>query len=391
MMLSRNFCSLIAFALLLAVAPTHYGGAGSLVRAQSGNVPRPSVDPDAQDQIRIITEEVRLPVFAYDEFGHFDPTLAPDDILVLEDDVPQQVRSVRHIPSNIVLLLDTGGDSTGPHGLSKSTSLTRAVAQQIVRQTSPGDQMTVIQVNERVETIQPWTTDKQAALTTLQWKLIGTKRSRLMEGIVAAAQAIDARPEGSRHIVLVTDGFEAADAKMSRAEAMQKLLAARATVHVISYTEYVRQKPAAAKKGERQTNEADMDRERLRAIRMAGIDPTMPPGQSRGTFGGGGGAITFDPAMRRARKEYENKVKRSQESLTKLAQETGGAIFLPKSDQEMMNASDEVARDIGAQYIVTYRPKRSLAEAKSGEYRRIAVAPRKTSLKLRARQGYVVP
>lgn len=381
----RDFCSLLTLALLFVAAFNIHA------RAQSGNAPRPVVDPETQDQIKITTEEVRLPVFAYDEFGRFDPTLSPDDILVLEDDVPQQVRSVRHIPSHIVLLLDTGGDATGPHGLSKSTSLTRAVAQQIVRQMKPDDQVAVIQVNERVETVQPWTADKQAALTTLQRKLIGTKRSRLMEGLAAAAQILSDRPEGSRHVVLVTDGVEAPDAKMTRAEAVAQLLEARATVHVVSYTEYVRQKPAA-KKDANQTTEADMDRERLRAIRMAGIDPTMPPGQSRGTFGGGaGGGVRFDPAMRRARKEYENKVKKSQETLIKLAQETGGNIVLPKSDQEMIDAGNEVARDVGAQYIVTYRPKRPLAEAKSGEYRRVAVAPRKTSLKLRARQGYVVP
>lgn len=380
------------FAALLAVALGHCAGAAA--RAQSGNAPQPpTTGTNAQeDQIKITTEEIRLPVFAYDEYGRFDPTLVPEDILVMEDDVPQQVRSLRHVPSHIVLLLDTGGDSSGLHGLSKSTSLTRAIAQQLVQRIPAGDQVTVIQANERVETIQGWTTDKRSVLTALQWKLIGSKRSRLMEGIVAAAQALAEQPEGSRHIVLVTDGYEAPGARVNRAEAMRQLLAARATVHVISYTEYVRQKPAAAKKSADQGG-VGMDRERVRAIAMAGIDPTMPPGQSRGTFGGGGAGagIRFDPAMRRVRKEYEEKVKRSQESLKKLAEETGGAILLPKSDEEMLKASHEVARDIGAQYIVTYRPKRPLSEATSGEHRRIAVVPRKTSLKLRARQGYVVP
>jgi hypothetical protein len=40
---------------------------------------------------------------------------------------------------------------------------------------------------------------------------------------------------------------------------------------------------------------------------------------------------------------------------------------------------------------VTYRPKRPLAEANPGEYRRIEVASRRVGLSLHARRGYVVP
>jgi hypothetical protein len=41
--------------------------------------------------------------------------------------------------------------------------------------------------------------------------------------------------------------------------------------------------------------------------------------------------------------------------------------------------------------VVTYRPKRPLAEATPGEYRRIEVASRRVGLSLQARRGYVVP
>ncbi len=50
-----------------------------------------------------------------------------------------------------------------------------------------------------------------------------------------------------------------------------------------------------------------------------------------------------------------------------------------------------MARAIGAEYVVTYRPKRPLAEATPGEYRRIEVASRRVGLSLQARRGYVVP
>ncbi|MCA1612805.1 MAG: hypothetical protein LC800_01375 [Acidobacteria bacterium] len=41
---------------------------------------------------------MRIPVFARDDYGRFDPSLETDDVLVLEDGVPQQVRSIRRVP-----------------------------------------------------------------------------------------------------------------------------------------------------------------------------------------------------------------------------------------------------------------------------------------------------
>ena len=85
--------------------------------------------------VKVFTEEVRLPVIAVDQFGHYDPTVVPDDILVLEDGVAQQIKSVRRIPANVLLVLDTGGELSGLGGLSKRTSLTRDVAIELLNQT----------------------------------------------------------------------------------------------------------------------------------------------------------------------------------------------------------------------------------------------------------------
>ena len=57
----------------------------------------------------------------------------------------------------------------------------------------------------------------------------------------------------------------------------------------------------------------------------------------------------------------------------------------------MMEHGERVAREIGAEYIVTYRPKHPLSAAKPGEYRRVEVASRRAGLYLRTRRGYFVP
>jgi hypothetical protein len=95
--------------------------------------------------------------------------------------------------------------------------------------------------------------------------------------------------------------------------------------------------------------------------------------------------------MKKVRKTYEADTRKSETWLTDLAEETGGRIFLPKTGEEMVAQGGEVAREIGAEYVVTYRPTRPLALAKPGEYRNIEVASRRVGLYLRSRRGYVVP
>src|SRR6185436_19538041 len=120
-----------------------------------------------------------------------------------------------------------------------------------------------------------------------------------------------------RHVVFITDGVDTTGNKTDRAKAFKQLAATRATVHIISYTEFVRQKPA---------KKPDADRvEQVPTSHdpITTMDPTQAPGTTRSP------AyvvkrITFDPAMKRQRKAYEMELKTSQQTLTGLADETGG-------------------------------------------------------------------
>ncbi len=374
MFLLRRTIELLLIAAFFAVAAAQ-------TPSQQSAKPKPS--PTPEDSVKVFTEEVRLPVVAFDSYGHYDPTLELDDILVLEDGVAQQLRSVRHIPANVLFILDTGGESSGLGGASKSTSLTRQVASRLVTQLQDGVSMAVIMSGNTTEMVQPWTTDKATVLRTLKNKLISTKRSRISESIASASAQLRERPEGSRHVVMITDGVDTPGGKVNREEAIRKLIAARATVHIISYTEFVQQKI------EHSSSSGTTGQRPPSSDPIAATDPTLPPGVTRSpSFGIG---IRFDPAMRRLRKAYEAEVKKSEQALTNIAEETGGKIMLPVNSQEMLAQANEVARAIGAEYVVTYRPQRPLAEATPGEYRRIEVASRRVGLSLHARRGYVVP
>jgi len=360
-------------------------GLATNARSQQSSKPSPSPTPQKEEQepVRIFTEEVRLPLIALDQYGHYDPTVEPDDVLVLEDGVAQQIRSVRHIPASLLLVLDTGGEQSGLGGASKRTNLTRNVAIELINHVTEGTSVAVMQFNNSVELVLPWTHDRQLMLKALKTKLSSGKRARFSDAVAAAAQQLKDRPEGTRHVVFITDGVDTPGGKMDRAEAVKRLAATRATVHIISYTEFVRQKsptqPSAISTG--QTSPASDP--------ITRTDPTLPPGTTRNPSYSV--SIRFDPAMRRQRKAYEADVRKSQQVLTTIAEETGGRIYLPKTDDEMVAEARDAAREIGSEYVVTYRPKRPLTSSEPGEYRRVEVAARRVGLSLRSRRGYVVP
>src|SRR5713226_7204690 len=126
-----------------------------------GQKPQPSPSPtprtEEQEPVKIFTEEVRLPVVALDQYGHYDPTLVVDDVLVLEDGVAQQIRSVQRLPVNVLLLLDTGNQL----GL-KNTNTTSAVALRLMSGIHEGNRIAVMQFAERPELLQVFTADKAA-------------------------------------------------------------------------------------------------------------------------------------------------------------------------------------------------------------------------------------
>jgi hypothetical protein len=123
---------------------------------------------------------------------------------------------------------------------------------------------------------------------------------------------------------------------------------------------------------------------------VANGDPTLPPGTTR-TPSISIATIDTDVAMRRKRKEYERATRDSEKQLAAIADESGGRIFLPTNTGELNAQADSIARDIGSQYVVTYRPTRPLSQAAAGEYRKVEVASRRVGLYLRSRRGYVVP
>jgi len=374
------------FLLIFPVTFLLFAGADAAAQTPSPSpspTPRAEQTNEGQEPLKVFIEEVRLAVAATDTYGNHDPTLETDEVLVREDGVAQQIRSIQHFPANVILLLDTGNQL----GL-KSTSTTRDIALRVASDLRPGTRIAVIQFAARSELLQAWTADKASVTRVLKSKLLSGKTSRLSEAIVSAAEQFKDTPAGTRHIVLITDGVVGPGGRFSLPESLKQLNSIQASVHIICYTALVRkgiEKLNAWRKGDgiqRDGNPASNP--------VANGDPTLPPGATR-TPSFRLGSKNVDPGLARRRREYEQATRFSEAQLSEIAEESGGQIFIPESADDLLKEAESIARDIGSQYVVTYRPSRSLALAKSGEYRKVDVASRRVGLYLRSRRGYVVP
>lgn len=354
----------------------------SLCDAQTPS-PTPAPTPpisDAQEKVKVFTEEVVIPVTAYDDSGHLSAALEPQDILVFEDDVPQTVRSVRRIPANVLLLLDTGGELNP----AMSASTTREIAKRLISNLRTGDRVAAIQFSGHLELLSDWTTDRTQVIRALETKLISGKRPQLIKALFAAAQRLKEVPAGTRHIVLITDGVDSSDDAAALNEAIRELLDANVTVHVIGYGALGRKKIDKQNPLVKITN-----KKRKSAKDIA--DELMYPNQQQEAKKWKKIYVIVDTdfAMRKRRDAYKEATEQSEVWLRSLAEETGGLAFVPRSVKEMAPQADEIAREIDSQYVVTYTPKRPLAEATVEEYRRLNVAAGVIGLHVRARRGYV--
>jgi Ca-activated chloride channel homolog len=87
----------------------------------------------------------------------------------------------------------------------------------------------------------------------------------------------------------------------------------------------------------------------------------------------------------------ENDPDKNPHVLRRLARETGGEAFLPKSLSEVVPICEQIARDIRNQYTIAYIPTN---RKQDGTYRTIQVkaeAPRRGRLFVRTRTGYTAP
>lgn len=343
-------------------------------KAQETPSPTPVQDDEPE---RIFTEEIKLNVSAFNRDGKFVSDVKKEDLVINEDGRLNQANSLRRIPANVLILLDTGGEMRQ----AKSFDQTKATARSLINSLQAEDSVAIMQYNDKIEIIAEWT-NKEEALKILNTKASFGRRSVFINALDAATKFLQKTPLDNRHLVLITDGTDTFNNASERKEAMQNLLTTDINVHVVSYTkmELIDIKPRA--KGVSKTPPPKPMPEEIRA--------TLPNGVRDIANARGGISINTDKAFLKKIRERENSLVESEKYLSALSRDTNGMFILAESKDEMLEKTAIIAAAIDSSYVVTYTPKRALSESPAGEVRNIEVTSRRPNLLVQARRKLVV-
>jgi Ca-activated chloride channel family protein len=207
-----------------------------------------------------------------------------------------------------------------------------------------------MQFADKVELLQDWTSAASALELTkaLEWRYHPGESTAFYDGLYLAAEEQLKKTEGRRIIILLTDGIDTSEKKRaSLYEATNAVRRAEASVYVVSLTASLRE-----------------------AIEK----------RTSGTFkrllGG------YDP---KEVKRVLALIDESEAKLERLAAQTGGRMFLPRRDEELLPAYKAIAEELRTQYIITYKPK---PRVEAGEWRRLRVLVLPGGYEVAAREGY---
>lgn len=342
--------------------------------AQSGRV-APTVTPTPRDDDteRVLTEEIKLNVLAFDDNGQFFKDVTANDLVITENDILHQPESVRRLPANVLIVMDTGGEMRSV----KSLDQTRKVASGIVDALRTGDSLALLQYSDKAEILAEWTTDKAQIQSAIKRTKFG-RRSVFVDALKLATDFLQKSGLENKHLVLITDGTDSRGLSSAKFDAIQHLLATDISVHVLSYTSL---------------EAADLE---PRAKRITNTPPPKAmPDEVAATLPNGvrdpsrvkiGPTINMDRTLIKKIRARQADLENSEKQLEKLAENTNGEFILPASTDEMVEKTPIVARMIDAAYVVTYAPKIPVVGTRGEAERTINVTSKREGLTVQARR-----
>ena len=370
MLLSYIRSAVFAITAILALAFFAY--------AQSGRI-QPTPTPTPFDEtLRVVTEEIKLNVLAFDEKGQFFSDVTANDLVITENNILHQPASVRRLPANVLILMDTGGEMRSV----KSLDQTRKIARGVVESLRPGDMVALMQYSDKAEIVGDWTSDKEEMLAAIKRTNFGRK-SVFIDALKLATDFLVKNPIENKHLVLITDGTDSAGRSSAKFDAFQRLLATDISVNVLSYTameiadieprtKMVSNTPAPKAMPDEVINQLPPD------VKIAAQRPQVGP------------TVNMDRKLLKTLKSRKSDLEISQGQLEKLAEGTNGEFILPDTVDEMVEKSALVGRMIDSSYVVTYMPKIPVVETRGIAERNIEVTSRRPGLVVQARRRLLI-
>jgi VWFA-related protein len=382
--------------------------------------PTPPDQPAVTFKVAINYVEVDASVF--DRDGQFVPNLKKEDFEVLEDGVRQDVTAFTqvNIPierpeppplqattviepdvvSNVrpfegrvyVIILDD------KHTAALRSQLVKRAATQFISQyMAANDVAAVISTGGQLQATQEFTSNKRLLLRAVN-NFMGQKiRSETEERLdeYQRQSSVPTGPSGS-NITSVDDprdmerGYDARMALETIAKISDWVGSIRGRRKAIvwfsegiDYDIYNFQKREASTITEKMK---DVIASATRSdVSIYSIDPrglTSLADESINVAGG----FPSDPLLNLSMQSFQDSLRRSQDSLRSLSEETGG--FAAVNSNDFTNAFTRVVKDNSGYYVLGYYPK---DERRDGRFRRIQVKVNRQGLEVRSRRGYTAP
>jgi VWFA-related protein len=285
-------------------------------------------DPQAGDQddsVRLHSDLIVITVTVTDASGRYAHGLSLNDFAVLEDNARQSPDSfaAEEAPFAAAILIDMSGSMEYRFGL------VRGAAASFVEHIRDNDQVAVYGFNNKVRQFQDFTNTRD--ISEYIWDARAEDMTRLYDGMDEAINALAARTEKRRAILLITDGCDTTSRNASLDSVMKKAQAAGVTIYSVDL----------------------MD------------DNTL--------LGNGSAAAS----LRRGRsdmKEFSN--------------QTGGRYLHSPQGENLEEAFVNIVEELRNQYTLTYY---STNTKRDGRWRRINVGVSRAGTSVRARRGYWAP
>lgn len=339
----------------------------------------PTPTPTPGDIEKVTTEEVRLNVLAFNEQGKFVPNVTDKDLVITDNDILHQPSSVRRIPANVLVVMDTGGELRS----IKDLELTRRVAAAVIDSLRPEDSIALMQYSDKPEIVCEWTTDRDHLSACIKKTNFG-RRDSFVSALDMARDFLLKNPADNRHLVLITDGTDSKPGTSAKFDAFQRLAATDISVHVISYTSL---------------EAADVD-PRTKILSKSPPLPSALPQEVKDQLPNGmpdkgistkiGPVLNVDRSFLKRMKARKADLLDSEDKLGKIAESTNGEFVLPYTTDEMILKAPMVAKMIDAAYVVTYMPKVPINDRKGLYERKILVTSKREGLIVQARRQLLV-
>ena len=306
--------------------------------------PRPA-KPASDETIAIETTEVLLPVTVRDSTGQFVTDLTADQFEILEDGVRQPISSfaLKRMPVHVVMLIDTSSS------VIPELEDFKASAWRFMSQLDPEDKICLIRFDDRVELVQDWTSSRATLKRALN-RLSTGMFTKFNDALYLAAEEQLSKIAGRKAIIVLTDGIDSGRGAVNFEGAFRSVVEEEVPVYVVSKTRI--QSQAEKEQLEYYQNSSGGS---INQIRIDGIKLTL------------------------------NELEASERRLTRLAEETGGRVFLPDRFDQLDTVYQQVADELRSQYVIFYTPT---DPTKDGRYRAIKVKVKQPQLHVTTRFGY---